>query len=317
MAKIPIYLGPRNALESLMSLNNSLGGNIQALTNLEQLITCYKGIKGNRDEEVTKQEELTEQESERNIVDNLVYVAGFEGVKEFKPDGNIELITKGSGSGLLITADGWIITSYSTIANYEDEWTRINEEEPPTQENMRSWFESMRNKYAIVDQDKNGYPIDPSYWATDRLHDIALIKAVTQRSPGLINFNVKKEDLEEGEIIKLFGIEEDQRLYNQHGQVILADPDAQVKYPGIGDVTHTLHDTILTDLYGVQVFNRGVFTTFNGEFAGLATQILEDRTSGGIIGNVGGTKVSHILDLVRKSVMELDSTLMNYGQPGN
>lgn len=259
---------------------------------LESIISLTLALEGNRDKE------LTGQESEKNIRDNLVNICGFSGVKEHLADGSTSMIDTGVGSGLLITTDGWAITAYHNIKKYIEDWKRISEEEPPTESNIHSWMNEMKLKYAFVDQRRCAYPIDPTIYGFNPSLDIALVKAFIMKKPEPIRFRIAKRDLEVGDEIKLFGLR-DQTLYNQLGKIILSRADVQINGTEAGKTMNTTRDTFLTDAYGVPGFSGGVFTTLEGEFAGIATYA---QLNGGEMGRAGGAKVRNILDFVREMV---------------
>ena len=239
--------------------------------------------------------QLSEQESEKNIADNLVVVAGFEEINKGLSDGSLNIKGK-AGTGLLLTTDGFILTAYHNIQAYVDDWKRISQENPPTHANLYTWMEEMKQRYAIVDQKRNAYPIDTSFWSYNPTFDLALIKAVILKEPEPIEFGVIGDNLEVGDEIKLFALR-DQRQYNQYGTVTSTEYDASINHPETREITSTTLDTFLTDAYGVPGFSGGVFTNLHGEFAGLALYITVriDRA----IGYVGGAKARNIVDFVK------------------
>ncbi len=238
---------------------------------------------------------ITERESENNIANNLVIVAGFDGIAEKLTGELFNMKSKGAGTGFQLTSDGFVLTAHHNIQKYEEDWRRINRENPPTEANIHSWMEDMKMRYAIVDQEGRAYPIDTSFWATNPAFDIALIKAVTLRKPKSIEFRILADDLKVGDEIKLLGLR-DQRPYNQYGKVISSSVDCKDTRP--------TYDTFLTDAYGVPGFSGGVFMSTHGEFAGLALYIQRNGTVE--IGRAGGAKVRNIVQLVRESARELN-----------
>ena len=264
---------------------------------LESRLTLNRVMEGNRNRN------LTEQESEKNIADNLVVVAGFDGMKERLADGSVNMNGKGIGTGLRLTTDGFILTAYHNIQAYEADWRRINAENPATEANVHSWMEDMEMRYAVVDQQRNAYPIDTTFWVTNPGLDIALIKAVILKKPEPIDFRLVTGDLKVGDEIKLFGLR-DQRPYNQYGRVISASHDVPINYPETRELVSTTYDTFLTDAYGTPGFSGGVFTNLRGEFAGLVLYIQRDGTEQ--IGHAGGAKARNIVDLVKESAYRLN-----------
>jgi S1-C subfamily serine protease len=263
----------KDHLASVIALNMALGGNLE--------------------------KDLTEQESERNISKNLVGVYAINEITSQAP-GSFSFNGHG-GSGLMITTNGFIVTAYHNIQGVEDEWRRINEEDPITQENVNSWISRMRDRYCVIDQAGNRYPIDTSFWATIPNMDIALIKAVTNKRPEPIKFRVVKDPLQVGDEVKLLGLR-DHNPYNQYGKVIFGNYDAQINDQK-GQVQSVTYDTFLTDAYGVPGFSGGVFTDLRGGFAGLALYIQRDGTRE--IGKAGGAKVKNIAQLVKETAYEL------------
>lgn len=245
---------------------------------------------------------LSNKESEKNIVDNLVIVAGFDGISKRLEKGKFEMKSKGVGTGFRLTTDGFILTAYHNIREYENDWRKINEENPPTEVNIHSWMENMQLRYAIVDQRKNVYPIDTTFWATNPSLDIALIKAVIRENPKPIGFRVVETDLEVGDEIKLMGLS-DQRPYNQYGKVISVRRDGIYDHPETGEPVSRIYDTFLTDAYGIRGFSGGIFITLDGELAGLALYI--NKNGNGEIGPVGGAKVRHLVTLVKECTHKL------------
>lgn len=264
---------------------------------LESRLALNRVMEGNRNRD------LTEQESEKNIADNLVVVAGFDGVNERRADGSVNMKGKEIGTGLRLTTDGFILTAYHNIQAYEKDWRRINTENPAIEANIHSWMEDMKMRYAVVDQQRNAYPIDTTFWATNPALDIALIKAVILEKPEPIDFRLVTGDLEVGDEIKLLGLR-DQKQYNQYGKVISASRDTPIDYAETGELVSTTYDTFLTDAYGIPGFSGGVFTTLRGEFAGLALYI--QRNGNGQIGHTGGAKARNIVNLVKESAYELN-----------
>ena len=272
-----IHKSPQAELESRLALNRVMGGN------------------RNRD--------LTEQESEKNIVDNLVVVVGFDGINERLADGSVKMEGKGVGTGLRLTTDGFILTAYHNIQAYEDDWRRINAENPATEAIIHSWMEYMKMRYAVVDQRRNVYPIDTNFWATNPALDIALIKAVILEKPEPIDFRLVTGDLEVGDEIKLLGLR-DRIPYNQYGKVVSASRDAPINHAETGELVSTTYDTFLTDACGIPGFSGGVFTNLRGEFAGLALYI--QRNGNEQIGHASGAKAKNIVNLVKESAYELN-----------
>ncbi len=266
---------------------------------LESILALNMAMEGNRNRD------LTGRESEKNIADNLVTVAGFDGINERLADGSVNMKSAHSGTGLLITTDGFVLTAYHNIQPFEDDWRRINKENPATESNIHSWMKDVTLRYAVIDQKRNIYPIDITGWATNPGLDIALIKALIFKKPKPIEFKVVTSDLKVGDEIKLLGLR-DQKEYNQYGKVIFASSDAQINHEETGEVTSTTHDTFLTDAYSVPGFSGGVFTTLHGEFAGLS--LYGKGNGNGQIRNAGGAKARNIVNLLKQAAYDLSKS---------
>lgn len=137
---------------------------------------------------------LSGQESENNMADNLVSVVGLNSIHKPLPNGSISMETKGVGTGLMLTTDGFVLTAYHNIQSYENDWNRIRDSELSTTKNVQKWMERMRWQYAIIDQNNESHPIDVTLWATAPALDIAIIKAVIFEKPEPIRFNMTAED---------------------------------------------------------------------------------------------------------------------------
>ena len=259
---------------------------------LESKLALNRVMEGNRNKD------LTEQESEKNIVDNLVMVAGFDDMNERRASVRK---TKGVGTGLRLTTDGFILTAYHNIKEYEDDWKRINAENPATKSNIHSWMEDMELRYAVIDQQRNVYPIDTTLWITNPAYDIAIIKAIILKKPEPIDFRLVTGDLKIGDEIKLFGFK-DERQYNQYGKVISASHNIKTRNSVSTEYDTFLTDTFLTDAYGTPGFSGGVFTNLRGAFAGLVLYIIGH----GEIGHAGGIKAKTIVSLVKEFGYEVN-----------
>ena len=265
---------------------------VETAARMESILALSEALEG---------KDITEQESENNIADNLVSVVGFDGEPSCHADGSIRVKAKGACTGLLITTDGFVLTAYHAISLYIDDWKRIRKEHPPTEANVNSWLEDVKMRYVIVDQNRGVYPIDVTFYARDPFRDIALIKAVNFRKPKPVPFLTATRDLEVDDTIKLLGLK-DQRPHNQYGQVINASTDQEAKYIETGKKVFT-YDTFLTDAYAVPGFSGGPFLTSRGEFAGVA--LYSQLIGIGEIGHAGGGKVRNIVNLVKIAVDEL------------
>ena len=265
---------------------------------LESRLALNKVMRGD------KNRYLTKQESEKNIKDNLVVVAGFDGVEEMLADGSINMKGKGAGTGLRLTTDGFILTAYHNIQAYEDDWRRINKENPITNTNAYSWMEDMKMRYAVVDRQKKTYPIDTTFWATDAALDIALIKAVILEKPEPIDFRITTENLEVDNKVKLLALK-NQEQYVQHGKVISTSGNTQINDAKTEKPVSIIHDTFLTDAYGTPGFSGGPFVNSRGEFMGMILYILS-KSDDEQVGYAGGAKAENIVNFIKKSTYELN-----------
>jgi hypothetical protein len=261
----------------------------------ESIVALNMALRGNFEEN------LTEQESERNISRNIV---GVYAIDEFTSSEEAFNFNGQGGSGLMITTNGWVITAYHCIAHADAEWKRIVKEEPVTNENVSSWIHKMRDRYCVIDQKGERYAIDISFWMADLNRDIALIKAVTGKRPDPIRFKVVDKPLSVGAEVKLFGLR-DHIPYNQYGRVICKNCDAQIKN---GELESKVYDTFLTDAYAVPGFSGGVFTDLHGRFAGL--ELYSKKAGPGEIGCAGGAKAKNISYMVNKAAYDFGSSLL-------
>ncbi len=241
---------------------------------------------------------LSNDELDKSIADNLVVVGNFDGIIR-ETDSTITLNNKSVGTGLQLTSDGFILTAYHCIRDYEDDWRRINRDFFSTSDNKSSWIDYMKTRYAVVDQYHNAYPIDTHFWITNPSLDIALIKAVIPQNPEPNAIRLLNRDLVLADNIKLFGFR-NQRLFNQYGKVINTNYDAIISPDAVTKSSSITHDTFLTDTYGVAGFSGGAFTTLSGEFVGLALYIQREINSE--IGYAGGAKARYIVKLIEQSV---------------
>jgi S1-C subfamily serine protease len=164
-------------------------------------------------------------------------------------------------------------------------------------------MEDMETHYVVIDQNRRGYAIDITCWATCPPLDIAVIKAVIPEKPEAIDFRLVRDELKVGDEIKVFCLK-DQRLYNQYGRVISASRDSDVIDP-TGTVQSRTHDTFLTDAYATPGFSGGVFTTLRGEFAGLVLYMKKNGNDQ--IGYAGGAKARNVVNLVKRLAHELSN----------
>jgi hypothetical protein len=263
---------------------------------LESVMALALAFEGNRDKK------LTDQESAKNLCDNLVNVCGFKGIESILANGLINFKLKGIGSGLRITTDGWTLTAYHNIEKYVDDWKRIAKEEPPTDTNVLSWLYDMKHKYAIIDQKKDVHPIDPTVCIFRSDFDIALIKAVIFEEPKPIRFKVASKDLAAGDEIQVFGLI-NQEQCNSSGRVIIPRREIQLKDFIAGEVISIVSDVFLTDAYGRRGYSGGVFTTAKGEFVGMPLHI--QRAGKEEVGLTGGANVKNVKELVKEMVYAL------------
>ncbi|MEA3429950.1 MAG: trypsin-like serine protease [Nanoarchaeota archaeon] len=262
-------------------------------TGLESILALEKAMKD------YESQELTKQESEKNISDNLIIVNSSSRELKKLSNGKFGIEDESSGTGLLLTTDGFILTAYHNIESYIDDWHNINHGMPKDKITTGT-LNFIFDRYYIIDQQRNSYPIDITTYAFMPEYDIALIKAINFKKPEPIKFKILKKELEVNNAIKLFGIRNG-TPYNQYGKIIKTKHNARM----INNDGKLVTDTYLTDAYSVPGFSGGAFTTTNGELAGIATY--GSFKNNEEIGHAGGAKIQNIFQLLQSNLKYINT----------
>jgi S1-C subfamily serine protease len=91
-------------------------------------------------------------------VDNLI-ITGYE---SFTPSSKISGNYKGSGSGLIISEKGYVVTNYHVIDGATEIWIEINRDGIRKELNARVVIQDRNNDLAILKVDNEGFP-NPTY----------------------------------------------------------------------------------------------------------------------------------------------------------
>jgi len=225
--------------------------------------------------------QMDPKESRINIEKNLVSIVEYD-----REEHESTVSYWPVGTGFLITENGFVLTAYHCIEDFEKTGQRINKEKPCPGDT--------RKTLGIVDQEGYGYAVDTSFWAADRDLEIALIKAKTKAEPKPVKFMTSPRDLVQDQKVRLFGMT-DNRTYNQLGKVLYTNLN-QMLQPG----NHKVYNTFLTDAHSEPGFSGGVFTTSKGEFAGIFLYSTHNKYDE--IGLTGGAHTQGIKNLVNKTV---------------
>lgn len=253
---------------------------------------------------------LTGEESLRNIPGNLVSVLGL--VEEERLPSGESVGTWSTGTGLLLTTNGFILTAYHVISRFLPELTRIREEDPCPEDSRGGdrWLSDMKERYAALTLDGTRYALDPYLIAYSEGHDLALVKAVIDPplpiSPA--RMLLADADPQQGETIRLFGMESDVeseriQVFGQYGKVICSA--MQPQWLRTGSETVATYDTFLTDAYAVPGFSGGAFANSEGELSGIV--LYKNGPPGERVGKAGGAKPSGIAQIVRSLADDLKS----------
>jgi hypothetical protein len=253
--------------------------------------------------------DMSKKHSEEVIYDNIVTLRVYGEFKEPSGEG-MYISEKSSGTGFMITNDGFILTAYHCIDDYIDDWKDINKNHLEIFKEEDPYF-LRKNKYYIYDREKKSYPVDTRFYAFNKDLDLALIKVIKNDYIFAHHFKTINQDLKEGEEIKLFAYR-DNIPYNQLGKVVdlrfcdnVCDRDKKNE--------KKIYDVFYTNAYSIPGFSGGIFTTIKGEFAGMILYNKQDEKEflGEIIDNnyfgqnTGGAKAKNIINLVNESIKEL------------
>lgn len=242
--------------------------------------------------ESSSRSNLTSAESEQNILNNIVTL---EGYKDLSLEGSgcqyIALCQEGSGNGLKLTTDGFILTAYHNVKGHIGIWANASE-------NMSKYSSTdslfLGTKYAITDQKRNRHIIDPTIYAVVPEYDLAVIKAIIPEDPEPIRFRFSDSDPELGDELKLLALIDKQQI-KRYGRVIQPSYNTTVKDHD-GEQA-SLEDAFLTDAWAKPGFSGSVFTNLKGELEGMC--LFAARMSGNEEGCAGGARASNIVSLIR------------------
>lgn len=228
---------------------------------------------------------LSQRTLEDNIMENLVTIVGYD-------DSSFSRTSR-VGTGLKLTTDGFIITTHHNTQPYEEEWETMNvQNQSSNEENDTS------KKYVIIDKNGDSFSIDTSFWAFEPNLGIALIKAMIPEKSVPIRFQPIRRNLVNREEIQLFGLR-NQKPFNQLGKVTRESCSSMVSIEGGGLSIN--RDIFLTDAYGIPEFNGGIFTDFQGQFAGIGIYHPDE----GRFGYMGGVKANNVEDFIKKTAQDL------------
>ncbi len=258
---------------------------------LDKIVALNMALEGNR-------EEISKEESESTIVNNLVSVE----TKIPIGDGYVNIK---NGNGLLITTDGFILTAYHIIKKHLDDWRKIKDKGVPRW-NFGKWAKDIEKKYHVFDQNGNRYPIDVTWYAKNSSLDIALIKAVIPRKkPRPIRFRVLEDELQPEQVVKLVGLQ-DGVLSGRYGKVKYNNIRGAAL--GFGNGEKTIHDSFLTTVPSDNGMSGGVYITENGELAGIHIYGLKDGNI--LTGDGGGVRMRNVLKLVKKAAYSFNKSYL-------
>ena len=145
-----------------------------------------------------------------------------------------------------MTTDGYILTAAHVIFD---------------------WTKRQKSSYSIrVDQtnQRTAYPLDFSIWGLDLAHDVALVKAVTGRPPGVIPFRIGR-DYSQGRNVQLLTFNK-----NNFPPVVKS---GRILEPSNSGNTLDYLDSFLTSIPGQRGDSGGLIVSTDGSLLGLASYI--------------------------------------------
>lgn len=238
-------------------------------------------------------EDLTIEESPKNIRNNVVVVYGTNN------DGS-----QNASSGLMITTDGFILTSFHSIYNWKKEFGNSEKEIPSGPVGFKNWREERIVDFGMFFPG-NGrrFALDLNY-AVRVDYDLALVKAIlpSVRTRKPIRFRVDGEYPTLDEEVSVFGILTDSMdsiHYNALGRVVYVHCNP-VHYHGRPDLEPRV-DTFEIDARGQKGFSGGVFVdNQTGSLIGIVTyaNVLHGRN---ISERIGGAPIGQVRDFIRNS----------------
>lgn len=142
--------------------------------------------------------ELSVEESAKNIRDNVVMVFRSKTIEPNRDStlpGQFNYSIDRGGSGLRITADGFVLTAAHIIESWIDDWKVLEEKWNgcPTRSEFFETVLASAYPYWIVRKEDDKIltsPLDFTCYARDKNYDVAVIKAVTAREPSPLQFKL-------------------------------------------------------------------------------------------------------------------------------
>ena len=180
----------------------------QEETGLESLLAFSKAI--------DSREIITAKDSILNIRDNMIVITYLSDI-EADLHHNI-IYTENKFSGLLLTKDGYFITTNHCVQKVIPKWEKfrynlkryLNKEEFKKILNQEMYVKNIWKKeppilkYGII-KDKDVYPIDITFWTQDKENDLILLKADIPRKAQPILYKISKRGLTLNESVNLIG----------------------------------------------------------------------------------------------------------------
>ncbi|MBI5392745.1 trypsin-like peptidase domain-containing protein [Candidatus Woesearchaeota archaeon] len=215
-----------------------------------------------------------------------------------------------SGTGLLLTTDGWILTAAHCIRNELDivkkyvESRNLSFLSNPEQE-----LKKVGQNYFIrkrLEKKRTVYPLDIRYYAIDVEHDIALIKAVTRNGVQRVNsFDMYYEPIRTGDFVSIYGFSKDSPLMSR-GRVM----QASVSLVRI-DSQNYFKDLFATNIY-VEPGASGGPAIIDDRLAGVISTAKFNVDRAGKLVEIGHGKIAKIVyarDLVQEFLEYLQTVV--------
>ncbi len=241
--------------------------------------------------EVFSPGEVADAESERNILDNMVWLSR---------DGSDFC------SGLLLTSDGFILTAHHCIDRYEPAWIAslqvmsLRSESEALMQELRSV--RIHNRYGGI------FHLDEGFLATYPIYDLAVVKAeVPVSGSRAVRFNMALEDPEIADPVRLLAFEEG-RLMIYEGNVIVPTIGSNyIDNTGAKMDPRVMEDILFTDVYIEGGFSGGVIIDASGALMGTNAWGTNLGISDEDIAS-GHAKARHVDTLVRRVYDDLHLT---------
>ena len=219
------------------------------------------------------------------------------------------LLGEHGSSGLLLTPNGWIATNAHCIEHVLPEWyDEINSRKRGDQIKIHPELLIDTSKYSVIVKDKQ-YPIDIRYFAIDREHDLALIKACI--SGGICRPVVFPWKESRKELIT------NQKNYSQvkiNDGIILYSRKNNIPSRAVGRITtlsedcnvsgkNCVIDTLRSDCYVMLGYSGGVVTSLDHQILGL-TACMKQEKHDSEIGQVNISKADYLVELISSYVRD-------------